>query len=165
MNSGDEIVVNRLRAKANELQEKLEEIRKTLEHIQGVLALYQPTPATKVSLVELENASTETNADIPTSRLKGLSHEAAAIAIAKYNGGVVRTQEAKRLMIKAGIMSVTKNSTNMAHNAINRSGKFERISPGEYRLKQIMPSQQLDLSTESINRAFATGEKIPYKTV
>lgn len=160
MNSGDEIVVNRLRAKANELQEKLEEIRKTLEHIQGVLALYQPAPAPKISLVELENASAETNADIPTSRLKGLSHEAAAIAIAKYNGGIVRTQEAKRLMIKAGIMSVTKNSTNMAHNAINRSGKFERISPGEYRLKECIPLVSARPATREDIIKFGLGEPV-----
>jgi hypothetical protein len=152
MNSGDEIVVNKLRAKANELQQKLEEMRKTLEHIEGVLALYQPTSAQNVSSVDL-NVSADTSADIPSSRLKGLSHEAAAIAIAKYNGGIVRTQEAKRLMIKAGIMSPTRNATNMAHNAINRSDKFERINPGEYRLKEA--KQHQDVTFNPAQGAFA----------
>jgi hypothetical protein len=32
-------------------------------------------------------------------------------------------------------MSKTKNSTNMAHDAIKRTERFERVSPGEYRLK------------------------------
>jgi hypothetical protein len=161
MNSGDEIVVHRLRAKEKELLEQAEQIRKTLEHIQGVIALYQPKPPNKFPLVAVEEAvaaATEAITSIPTSRLKGLTHEAAVIAIAKYNGGIVRTQEAKRLMIKAGIMSPTKNSTNMAHNAIMRSKKFEKVSPGEYRLKgePIMPTstglENLARSTYSVSK-------------
>ena len=138
MNSGDEIVVNKLRAKEKQLLEQSEQIHKTLEHIQGVIALYQPTPPQRAALAEVEEAVTaaaEALTTIPISRLKGLSHEAAVIAIAKYNGGIVRTQQAKRLMIKAGIMSPTKNATNMAHNAIKRSDKFDWVSAGEYRLK------------------------------
>jgi hypothetical protein len=51
-------------------------------------------------------------------------------------------------MIKAGIMKQTKNSTNMAHNAINRTDKFERVRPGEYRLK----SENQKAATESVGR-------------
>jgi len=133
-------IVKTLRAEEKTIQEELEKMRKpiaegeaALQHIQSLIAYYQSTPDTR--MVELEEAIIETMVTIPTSRLKGLSHSEAVVAIAKYNGGIVRTQEAKRLMIKAGIMSETKNSTNMAHNAINRIDKFERIGPGEYRLK------------------------------
>lgn len=144
MNSGNE-VIDQLRADEKALQEKLEKMRKPiaqleadLQHIQGVIAFYQRNAANKM-VVEVEEAINEAMATIPTARLKGLSHSDAVIAIAKYNGGVVRTQEAKRIMIKAGIMSKTKYSTNMAHNAIKRTEKFERVSPGEYRLKEIEP--------------------------
>jgi hypothetical protein len=172
MNSGDEIVVNKLRADQKKIQEELEQIRKPiaqleadLQSIQGALAFYQRKATAPSKLAELQEVLTEAMATIPMARLKGLSHEAAVVAIAKYNGGTVRTQEAKRLMIKAGIMSPTKNATNMAHNAIQRSEKFDWVSPGEYRLKEAKPSQELELSQENLNRAFATGEKVPYKTV
>jgi hypothetical protein len=141
MNSGNEIV-NQLRADEKAIQEKLEKLRKPiaqleadLQHIQGAIAFYQRSSTSNKTVIE-EQVIVEGYAAIPVSRLKGLSHSDAAIAIAKYNGGIVRTQEAKGLMIKAGIMSRTKNSTNMAHNAINRTDKFERIAPGEYRLKE-----------------------------
>jgi hypothetical protein len=140
MDSGD-YIITRLRDDEKVMQAKLEKMRKPvaqleadLQVIQAAIALYQRSANNKM-VAEVEEAITEAMATIPTSRLKGLSHTDAVVAIAKYNGGTVRTQEAKRLMIKAGIMSNTKNSTNMAHNAINRIDKFERIGPGEYRLK------------------------------
>jgi hypothetical protein len=151
MNSGNETIINQLRAEEKTIQDELERARKPivqleaeLQSIQGSIARFQRKAATSGKLVELQEILTEATATIPISRLKGLSHEAAAIAIAKYNGGIVRTQEAKRLMIKAGIMSVTKNSTNMAHNAIKRSGRFDWVSAGEYRLKEAKPPQELN---------------------
>lgn len=133
-------MVRTLRAEEKTIQAELEKMRKPLAqreaallHIQGLIAYYQTTPESRT--VEPEEAIGEVMVTIPTSKLKGLSHSEAVVAIAKYNGGIVRTQEAKRLMIKAGIMKDTENSTNMAHNAINRIDKFERIGPGEYRLK------------------------------
>lgn len=153
MTSGDEIVLANLRADQKSLEEKLEKMRKPiaeleadLEHIKGVIAFKQRNANDKM-MGEVEEAITEALATIPMSRLKNLSHSDAVVAIAKYNGGIVRTQDAKRLMIKAGIMSRTKNSTNMAHNAIKRTGLFERISPGEYRL----------IKNSSVN-AIASGE-------
>jgi len=151
-------IVRTLRAEEKTIQEELEKMRKSLarreaalQHIQGLIAYYQRNSDKKL-VAELEEAITEAMATIPTSRLKGLSHSDAVIAIAKYNGGIVRTQEAKRLMIKAGIMKQSKNSTNMAHNAINRTDKFERVSPGEYRLKASKPTNdtQTDLHTARV---------------
>ena len=138
MTSGFDIIA-KLKADERGIQSQLEKMRKpvleleaVLKNIQGTIAFYEDKAHTQ--------AMTEVMTDVVSSalglpKLKGLSHSEAVIAIAKHNGGVVRTQDAKRLMIKAGIMSQTKNSTNMAHNAINRIDKFERIAPGEYRLK------------------------------
>ncbi len=144
MNSADEIVLAGLQADQKTLEKRLENLRKPiaqleadLEHIKGAIAfrLRNASNTASNAMLEVADAITEVMATIPSSRLKGLNHADAVVAIAKYNGGVVRTQDAKRIMIKAGIMSKTKNSTNMAHNAIKRSGKFEKVSPGEYRLK------------------------------
>jgi hypothetical protein len=138
-------IVSQLRAEEKTVQEKLEKLRQPiaqlesdLQHIRGVIEFYQRSASKNPTSKIAEEVKDFTDAIVAASslRLKGLSHAEAAIAIAKSNGGVVRTQEAKHLMIKAGIMSRTKNSTNMAHNAIQRSGMFERVTAGVYRLKE-----------------------------
>lgn len=152
MSSETEIIA-KLRSDEKEIQEKLEQMRKPitqleddLQHIRGVITFYQRSENSKM-MSGVQEAVAELMAELPISRIKGLSHSDAVVAIAKFNGGLVRTQDAKRLMIKAGIMSKTKNSTNMAHNAIQRTGKFERVSPGEYRLLPDKPKEE-----ESIRR-------------
>jgi hypothetical protein len=60
----------------------------------------------------------------------------ALTVIAKHYGGTFKAQEAKRLLIKAGVMRETKNSTNIIHAVIVRSEKFEKVRPGEYRLRE-----------------------------
>jgi hypothetical protein len=140
MNSGNEIIT-KLRTDEKEIQEKLEKMRQpvteleaVLKNLQGTIAYYEGKANSKTFSISLSDvlSLSSTNA-VP--KLKGLTHEQAVVVIAKHNSGIVRTQTAKKLMIKAGIMRETKNSTNMAHNAIHRTGKFERVSPGEYRLK------------------------------
>ncbi|HET9308796.1 MAG TPA: hypothetical protein VFO46_22465 [Candidatus Sulfotelmatobacter sp.] len=69
------------------------------------------------------------------SVLQGMSHRQAVIAIAKHKGGVIKAQDAKQIMIRAGVMKNTKNSTHMVHNAIISSERFDRIGRGEYRLR------------------------------
>jgi hypothetical protein len=148
MTSGNEIIV-KLRADEKEIVEKLEKMRKpvleleaVLKHLQGTIAFYEGRVNNQVLNERLAEALTESltpNAVMP--KLRGLTHEQAVIKLAKHNGGILRTQDAKRLMIKAGIMRETKNSTNMAHNAIKRTDMFERVSPGEYRLKSEPKSQ------------------------
>jgi hypothetical protein len=164
MNSGEN-TVNQLLSDEKAIQEKLARVRKSimqleadLQHIQGAIAFYRRnTSSLRVADFDAEikvaTATPEMLPMIPLSRLKGLSHSNAAIAIARHNGGVVRTQEAKRLMIKAGIMSNTKNSTNMAHNAIKRTEMFDKVSPGEYRLRS-------DINGDLEN--FAKREGLPF---
>lgn len=169
MNSENSIV-NQLRTDEKALQEKLEKLRQPiaqleadLQHIRGAIEFYQRSCSKNVisKIAEEVKEFSESIAAASAVRLKGLSHEAAAIAIAKSNGGMVRTQQAKHLMIKAGIMSNTKNSTNMAHNAIQRSGKFERISPGEYRLRTTTPQPMTRPATaEDIKRMTNVTEPI-----
>jgi hypothetical protein len=152
MTSSDEMI-NELRVKEKLLREKLEDLRKPiqqvekdLQHILGTIEFYERNGSNTF----VENAESVVVAvkTIPLSRLQGLTHSEAVVAIAKYNGGVVRAQDAKRMMIKAGIMKQTKNSTNMTHNAIIRTDRFDRIAPGEYRLKSEPSKDKKDEVTE-----------------
>ena len=135
MASRDEIITQ-LQTEEKVLREKLEKLRKPIlqveediEHILGTIAFYQ-----RNRVADINNVSVEVTIS-PELKLRGMTHSQAVVAIAKQNGGIVRAQDAKRMMIKAGIMSQTKNSTNMTHNAILRTEKFDRVGPGEFRLK------------------------------
>lgn len=76
----------------------------------------------------------------PIAKLRKLTQVQALLVIAKHYGGTFKAQEAKRLLIKAGVMRETKNSTNIIHAVIVRSEKFEKVRPGEYRLKELPPT-------------------------
>src|SRR5215831_11372827 len=146
----DEMIIQ-LEQEEKVVREKVEKLRKPviqaeedLQHIVGMLAYYRRASTLKAEIAEFVSELTNT---FPHIKLRGMTHSAAVVAIAKHNGGIVRAQDAKRLMIKAGIMSQTKNSTNMTHNAIIRTDLFERIAPGEYRLKETAaksPTQVFD---------------------
>ena len=142
--NGEGIAQRELDAKA--VKDKLERFRKPmlqaeqdLQHILGMIEFCQRSLKVGDKVADLREAIDEALTVMPISRLRGMTHSDAVIAIAKHNGGTVRAQDAKRLMIKAGIMKETKNSTNMTHNAILRTERFDRIGPGEFRLKELPP--------------------------
>jgi len=148
MNSGNEMLT-KLRADAKELEEHMEKMCKPLkadlEAIRAAIAVYERKAKEKILGEVCVDVLSGT---ISPSKLHGLTHEQAVIKIAKNNGGIVRTQAAKRLMIRAGIMRETKNSTNMTHNAIKRTNKFERVSPGVYRLKEMKETPVVVVESE-----------------
>jgi hypothetical protein len=135
MNS-DELVFSRLEALEKTLHEKLQMLLKPVEQVQEELGHVRST----IALLRRDaKAFDQFSERIPThiAKLRGMTQLDAIITIAKDNGGIVRAQEAKRLMIKAGIMRNTKNATNMTHNVFSRSDRFERIGPGEFKLKSL----------------------------
>ena len=116
-----------LMEKREKLLRPLQQLDKDLDAVTGAITAMQrfahmPEPAPAL--------------EFPITQLRGLTQVQALVAIAKHNDGIIRAQEAKRMLIKAGVMRETKNSTNIIHAVILRSEKFERVRPGEYRLKE-----------------------------
>lgn len=72
-------------------------------------------------------------------KLRKMTQPMAIVEIANYNDGILLAQEAKALMIHAGIMRPTKNVSSTIHSVIKRTGKFENVGRGKYRLKAITP--------------------------
>ncbi|HUO13597.1 MAG TPA: hypothetical protein VMX38_01325 [Verrucomicrobiae bacterium] len=132
MQTRDE-TLNYLKAKRQSLMDEIAVREKTLEHLNATIRLLEQEPRETGIVVRYTPQSEE---EFPLGKLKRLTQVQAVVAIAKHYGGVVKAQDAKHLMIRAGVMRNTKNSTNITHNVITRSGQFERIAPGEYRLKQ-----------------------------
>jgi hypothetical protein len=106
----------------------LQEVDQEIEHVTATIRSLQkpPQPASFTATLVV---------DFPIGKLRKLTQVQALTVIAKHYGGTFKAQEAKRLLIKAGVMRETKNSTNVIHAVIIRSEKFERVRPGEYRLK------------------------------
>ena len=121
-------VKREMAAKREQLFRPVQELDKELEHITAALAVL-------LRHGEKENKQ-EAKTDFPLSGLRRLTHRQAVVVIARHNGGTLKAQDAKKILIQAGVMSSTKNSTNMTHNAIIQSGQFDRIGRGEYRLKE-----------------------------
>ncbi len=107
------------------LYRPLQELDQEIEHVDGTLRSLQKPAVTVTATVSF---------DFPIGKLRKLTQVQALTVIAKHYGGTFKAQEAKRLLIKAGVMRETKNSTNIIHAVIVRSGKFEKVKPGEYRL-------------------------------
>jgi hypothetical protein len=69
--------------------------------------------------------------------LQGLKQMPALKTIARANNGLVRTLEAKDLMVKAGVMKDSKNAYKMVYNLIKNSEDFEPTgNRGEYRMTE-----------------------------
>ena len=119
-----------LRTKIEEMKRPLMQAEEDLRCIQGTIAFYERTMP---SGAPRPAGFTATITGIPD--LRGMTQKRAVIAIAKANGGIIRARDAKKLLISQSVMRETKNSTRMVHNAIIGTDRFERIAPGEYRLK------------------------------
>jgi hypothetical protein len=130
--------------KRERLAQPLLEIDQEIQHVDGTLRSLQKNHTLSFAKEEL----------FPIGRLRKLTQVQALVVIAKHYGGIVRAQEAKRLLIKAGVMRQTKNSTNIIHAVIVRSEKFEKVKPGEYRLKNDRINAELE--------EFAKRESLPF---
>lgn len=126
-----------LEARRNRL---VQEVEKEIEHVRATIASLKTTPLPATDHSQIERAQLiEPTADFPVAKIRNMTQVQALVTIAKHNNGTIRAQEAKRLLIRAGVMRETKNSTNITHNAIIRSEKFDRIGPGRFRLREFSP--------------------------
>jgi hypothetical protein len=116
-------------ARREQLRRPLAQLEMEIEHVTATLALALRETKPETGQEELT--------DFPLAKLRGLSQRQAVIAIAQYNGGKLKAQVAKQILLRAGLMKNTKNATNMTHNAFVQSGRFERIGKGEFRLKEV----------------------------
>jgi hypothetical protein len=127
------------------LYKPIQELEQEIEHVDGTLRSLQKPAVTVAASVSF---------DFPVGKLRKLTQVQALMVIAKHYGGTFKAQEAKRLLIKAGVMRETKNSTNIIHAVIVRSGKFEKVKPGEYRLSTARIHSELE--------EFAKREGLPF---
>lgn len=77
---------------------------------------------------------------IDSRGLKGKTQIEALEIIAKKDDGLLRANEAKRLLLEAGLIRTPKNAASIVYTLIKRSDKFDWVSKGVYRLRNYHPN-------------------------
>ncbi|MFZ2148466.1 MAG: hypothetical protein WAV28_14725, partial [Sedimentisphaerales bacterium] len=73
--------------------------------------------------------------------LQGKTQVQALITIARAGNGQFKVNDAKRLMLQAGLIRNPKNAASILYTLINRNDQlFEKVKPGVYRLRHTRPS-------------------------
>lgn len=107
----------KLQIKRDKLKEQLDEVEEEFAAVSTTLKLMGlPTPGMS-------------NID-----LSGKTHLEALTAIAKANDNILVVKTARRLMTRAGLFKNPKNASSVLFTAITRSGMFESIGKGKYKL-------------------------------
>ena len=107
----------KLQIRRDKLKEQLDEVEKEFTAVSTTLKLMGlPTPG-------MSNLT-----------LTGRTHLDALIEIAKANNGILIVKTARRLMARANMFTNPKNASSVLFTAISRSGKFESMGKGKYKL-------------------------------
>ena len=139
---------DRLDARQTELQRELDDVSRKLESVSTALALLDGTPPPLSHRVALTGPALRESVAIDVASLRGLKQVDALTKIAQHGGGQFQTIVAKKLLLQAGLIKNPKNANNIMFSVIQRSGKFERVEPGVYRLigkKPERPDRQLSM--------------------
>lgn len=122
-------IIADLRREREGIQKKLAEVDYAIEAVEVTMNLYR-----KTGIIH-EPAAYKTLA----LELQGKTQLQALIHIASKTNGRLKVVDAKRVMLEAGLIRNPKTALSMLYTVINRSGKFEKTSPGKYRL--VTPEQ------------------------
>ena len=105
-----------------EYSRKLEILTKQIEAVNTTVQLLKyradNVPASELSDIEVPNVS-------------GMKQVEAVMAIARSNNGRVKVKDAVRILRAAKILKA-KRAWGALYSVIQRSGKFEKVAPGEF---------------------------------
>ncbi len=134
-------LIGKLRNERDKVEKELAKIDEQISAVELTISILRKT-------VILQEPEAYRNI---VSELRGKTQLEALIHIASKSGGQFRVIDAKRLMSEAGLIKNPKNALSMLYTIIARSGKFERIASGEYKLlNQRRVGEQTDLLAEPI---------------
>jgi hypothetical protein len=148
---------DRLDRRHSELQSELADVTRKLESVSMTLALLDDgetespasSPETEVTLRGSFSYGTATGS-VDVASLRGMTQVKALEKIAEHSGGQFTTTAAKRFLIQADLIKNPKNANNIIFSVIQRSGKFERVEPGVYRLVADKPVRPIRATTDSL---------------
>lgn len=136
------VLLATLRGEYQEAQQRLERelglIREKMKSVETTLELYVATRDIKQPV-----AGTVTPDDI-----RGLSHKDALVKIAQLSGGLLKVQEAKRLLIAAKLATgAPKNVAPSLYMLLRNDERFKHVGPGTFELLALHQRDQPRLLT------------------
>ena len=140
---------SRLASRQTELKRDLEVVTKQLESVSVTLELIDvplvPTPEGGEGIIDLLLVSPSPASGIDIGSLQGMTQQDALKKIAEHFGGQFYTTVAKKLLLQAGLIKNPQNANNILFSVIQRSGAFDRVSRGLYRLinKPVRPERSI----------------------
>jgi hypothetical protein len=135
-----------------ELAQEAEELRSKLKQIEGRAI------AVALAIEVWKSKGTKVTVDPYLREFKDLTQVQALTKIAKDSGNNrFRLNDAKKILLDAGLVKSKKNASTILFTAIQRSEKFKRVAPGEYELIEAQKGGKpiaatLTFQTENLKR-------------
>ena len=117
-----------LRAQRSAASDELSRIDEALEAVEKTLALLSLDGFNK------GEASASAPAEFAPVEFAGKSQLQAIMMLAERNDGTVTIREAKRMLVETRLTESRNCASQVATSSITRSGRFEWVAPGTYRL-------------------------------
>ena len=131
-------LIDSLYRERDKTQNRLEQVADEIRAVEQTIDIYR-RKGNRLPQEPLPN--------VKTSELQGLSQLDALILIAERHGKRFKVTPVRRLMVDAGLFKNPQNASGALHTLIQRSGRFEKINKGEYRLIATHPVS----ATASVN--------------
>jgi hypothetical protein len=125
---------DKLDERQSQLHAELEDVSRKLESVSTALALLDGNPMPISHRIAVAEQSLPATIPIDIQSLHGSTQVEALTKIAQHNGGRFETIVAKKILLQAGLIKNPKNANNILFSVIQRSGRFERVDHGVYRL-------------------------------
>jgi len=123
-----------------DLSKQAEKLRAQIKDVEGRLAAV----TVAIQVWKDNGAKGVAVSDPRVKELRGMTQVQALLKIAKDNGNNrFRIADVKSLLLEAGVVNSKKNANNILYTTILRSGKFQRVAPGEY---EVLKPDQLTVS-------------------
>ena len=127
----EDSVVRRLRFEL----ERLDERCKRAEHEYQEAEKDRQAIARTIAIVTRKTARASIELNVRPEELRGMTQEQAVVHIAEQGNGVLRSGPTKNLLLSAELIANPKNAASILYTLLQRSGRFEQVHRGEYRLR------------------------------
>jgi hypothetical protein len=91
--------------------------------------------ARTIAILTRRPARASADLNVQPEDLVGMTQEQAVVHVAEQGNGVLRSGPTKNLLLRAGLIANPKNAASILYTLLQRSGRFEQVHRGEYRLR------------------------------
>ncbi len=124
--------IAKIQTDRDELGQRLTELSRLLEALELTRQLYRHNGNGKESNLHDTLVAELKERKIQTGQKDQMG---AIVTIASRNGGDLKVNEAKKIMVEAELIDNPKNAASVVYALVSRSERFEWVATGQYRLE------------------------------